>query len=182
MSMAALLLATRDRIRSVLGLDASHCEVTQASGRPPAVQGEYFISVHWGAWSFLPAEGLAEKFSVAVTVTCRVGAVPQDRVGTDLEAVAGTGLDALCRKVLCACFLDKGGDAVLNGANAYLGTGVNGFVVPAVEFSVDGQPTERGPDWFSGGDYEGGPYAMSGESLTLRLASFERYQTIESMT
>ncbi len=181
MSMAALLLATRDRIRSVLGLDASHCEVTGLDGRPPGIAGQSWISVCWGSWEVIPCEGLGESFGVDIILTMRIGAVPSDRIGTDLDTVSGTGIEALARKVIAACHLDVGQDAILNGANARLGTGLNGFVTPLKFQSCDPRPTERGPEWFEGTPYDGGPYAPAAESFAIRLRGAERYQTIESM-
>lgn len=180
MSLEALLIAARDRLRRRLGLDPAACEVT-FDGRPFPHAGELFVAVHEGEWRADESVGAAdlslpEAFGVEVTVTVRCGAAPFDRIGTEVLAAARRGLLAVCRQAAVALHMSY---EVIEAANAELGTGANGLYHPLV-FRDGGRATPRGPDWFGARGTKANP--PCGLSRTLAFGGAQRAQRLESMT
>jgi hypothetical protein len=181
MSQAALCQAVCDRLQAVLSLDAATCDL-MPDGYPKPSCGELFVAVHPGDSSPDPAEGLAEVFSMYVTVTRRLGYAPKDRQGVEVWRKAAVGLDAVVRRVMTALHLDAGADAVLNAANAYIaaeGAG-NGFVEP-LRWQHTGRPEPKGPEWFSTDAEAGGRFLNAGSAVEIRFGEAKRIQTVESM-
>jgi hypothetical protein len=164
MSQAALAMAARDILRTAMAWDANTCEL-MFDGQPPPMAGQLFAAVHPGDWRGQDIEGLQEVFGFMVTVTRRASYAPVDRGAVELWAKASVGLEAICR----------------NAANAYIGAGANGFVVPP-RLRDGGKPQDRGPEWFWAEGEGKGKLAPAGISQTLTFGGAERYQTIESMT
>lgn len=183
MSQRALLLAVRDVLRAAapngLGLPFSQCEV-EPDGRPPASCGELYFAVHAGEWAASDVEGLDESFGFQLTLTVRAGKVPEDEIGASLlYGPAGTSAEEWLRKALTFLHLDRGGDLVLQRANAYVGASFNGFVEPP-RFRSGGPPQLKGPDWFGAVPAGKGRAAPAGVAQTLTFAGARRVQTIES--
>ena len=174
------MLAVRDQLLNVLSLTADSCE-TMFDGQPKPSCGELFVSVHPGSWTPSPSGDydLDERFSVCVTVTMRLGAVPQDRWGPNLLDLINTGLEAVLRQIIGAIHKQE---SVRNAANT-----VYGLTPPLAGFCEDielvdgGRPDPKGPDWFSA---EADPadmatvFAHSGVAQTLTFGKARRVQQI----
>ena len=193
MSMRALLLATRDHLRSALSAgtdyDPQHCEIVDEDGKPHASMGEWFIGIHEvGDWVTEDVEGLSEVYGIGITITVRQPKVQQDRfwkllVGTtDPADIAGRkSLLGLVETIRTAMHLDVGSDIVINTANQYIegfGVTVNGFVEP-LRLKSMGRSTKQGPAWFGSEDRN---VQIAGYSRTIIYGGAKRVQTIESMT
>lgn len=181
MSQLALQTAAAARLRSALLLTEEQCG-ERFDGRPPAVAGELFIAVHPGEWRGVEIEGIQESFGVEVTVTLRLGTVPDDRAGPELLNKARVGLNAWCERVRAALWFDY---TTLDAANATITDAANGFIEP-LRLRDGGRPTPRREDWFSGAAHPyakaGGQPAYAGLSQTMVFYGAVRIQTIESMT
>jgi hypothetical protein len=176
-SMAALLLATRDQLRSRIGLRPAECDVTEG-GRPIASAGERFVAVSEGGWSSNSDESLDESFGVAVTVTVKCGRIPDDRLGPGLiaEMAAGKGLLRLAEWVRACVHSNYD---ILNAANALIGTGANGFVEP-LRLAGPGRLRAVGPAWFSAAA-DADSDAPDGLVLELRFHRARRVQGVENL-
>ncbi len=181
MSRRALLLATRDQLRTGLGLPTTKpllCEV-MFDGEPPPGCGKTFYSVHRGPRDNSCRHSLDETYAANVTITMRVNE-PYDRIGTDLMEKAATGMDLQADKVRSLIHMNY---TLMNAANAYIlsdyvaagGAGViYGFSEP-LYFQGDGEPRIVGPDWFKA-DVTESTQAPIGIAQTLRFGGARRLQ------
>ena len=180
MSQAALCLAVKARLQSVLTWDDNTCDV-MFDGQPKPMAGELFVAVWPGSWTTNDIEGLDEYFGVNVTVTRKFGYSPKDRGGTELWTKAVMGMEALLNRIKVALHHDVGGDAIMAAANAIINATSthNGFIEP-LRFRNGGRPELKGPDWFEATP-EGEGWSIAGVAQTMMFDRARRVQTIESM-
>lgn len=185
MSQRCLAVAVRNKIRDALELNDSPlvCEV-MFDGMPQPMAGEWFYAVHPGEWTGTSEDAdLQEQIGIYVTVTRRLGGVPQDRWGPEVWAKALDGLDVNLRKIVRA--IHRSYD-VLNAANQLILDSDNGvtqwgFVEP-LSFLNGGNPTARMQEWFSAEQLTtGGKFANAGVSQTLTFGKAKRCQPTEEM-
>jgi hypothetical protein len=99
----ALLFAVRDGIRAAgFGYGEQTCDI-QPTGEPPPGMGNIYVAVHSGSSNSISTRNLDETFGFNVTLTMKIS-VPQDRVGTQLEAsklarVSGKGNPSFMARV-----------------------------------------------------------------------------------
>ncbi len=198
MSQAALLMAVRDQLQELLGLDVNSCEVC-FSGKPKPSCGELFVAVHPGPWRPDPDVGQGgdvgwgEILGCRVTVTRRLGYSPMDRWGVEVYLKPQDGMDALLRKIVAHLAATSNGDLenqtrylVMSAANDYIvqrdGAGAGQFFEP-LRLVDGGSLEEKGPEWFSAPppDQDGGQYEC-GVSQTLQFGGARRLQGIGSVT
>lgn len=105
MSLAALLKATRDHLRSLVPLSEDQCRV-MPDGQPHPAFGDSFVAVHPTTWATgdlsYPGSGLSldEVYGLSCTVTWRAPLAPVDRFMDDLYLASVNSLEILCRKVI----------------------------------------------------------------------------------
>lgn len=176
MSQRALLLAVRDRLKTVMNLGILECEV-MPDGQPPAASGDLFIAVHEGEWRNEPIEGMKELYGVEITVTRRAAKIAKDRLGPSLMVgPTGESMDETMRQVINIVNMN---DAINDAANAIINVAgpANGFV-ETLRFSGADKTREVGPEWF---DAAGKPSKVPvGLARTLHFGECRRYQTYES--
>lgn len=130
MSLVALLLATRDHLRTQLSLNESQCDI-QPDGRPPANMGERYVALWEDGSAGAGTTGggastLSETCGLLVTVTRRTGRYGRDRRrNIFLEEI--TGLEPLCRSIKAAIHANWG---IVNAANARISDAYNKFQLP----------------------------------------------------
>lgn len=178
MSMRALLLAVRDRLRASapggLAYESAQCEVG-FDGMPHPRAGQVFVAVHPGSVSNEADTHLAERYTVYVTLTMRAGHLPQDREGSQLMALASTGLYARAEAIRTLLHMNE---AVRSDANTTIGVGDNGFTETIRYQSMD-SPQLKGPDWFGAEDPSDGPVGLA---IQLTFGGAMRYQVIEEQS
>ncbi len=182
MSQRSYMLAIRDHLQNLFGLDGDSIDV-QFDAAPEPIAGQLAISVHPGTWTGQSGDyDLDETFSVSVTVSMRLGAVPQDRWGTDVLDLAITGLEATLRQINAAIHKSY---FVMNMANSvYLGLNTLpslGIFCEPLQFVDGGRPELKGPDWFGSADYQsehGEIWARSGVAQTLTFSRARRIQKV----
>lgn len=176
MSATALLLATRNHLRSSMSLPASECDVTEG-GMPTPSAGERFVAVSEGEWRSNSFESLDEYFGVNVTVTVRTERLPWDRLGPGVVAELANrkGLVRLGEWVRAAVHSSY---EILNAANDILGDEVNGFVEP-LRLAGPGRIRAVGPDWFKAQADSDSP-SVAGVVLVVPFQRARRVQVIDN--
>lgn len=176
MSMEALLLAVRDRLRTECDYADAQCDV-QPDGRVPPPAGQVYVSVHPAGFRNTAEYdlGLDEAYDVTVTLTMRAGWLPRDRVGTQQTARPSAGLYARAAAIRAALHMAY---AVTAAANEAIGDDENGFVEP-LRFSSCSAPQEKGPEWFGA---EGDATPAAGYAVELRFVGARRVQVIEEQS
>lgn len=179
MSMRALLQATRDHLRSMLGLEQTTCEV-MFSGQPPPWAGEEFWAVHQRSWiGDHGDQDIDEKYGVDVTYSRRLnGIVPWDRAGVELLLKTPGGI--YHRVEDGRVKLHKNYD-LMNLANSLIDAvaegRTNGFEEPYLLATVSNPQPQRAT-WFHGkpGSKE------AGISMVISLNPARRLQELPDMT
>lgn len=170
--MRALLLAVKSRLQTALSLDTNSCDIG-IDGMPKPAAGELYVAVVPADWTVRETDaGLWESYGCEVWLTRKVGFCPLDRVGTDLLALATTGLLA---KVEAARVAIHGNQTVRVDANTTIGR-TDEFIRPLYLLSV-GRPEFKGPDWFSAEPNEDG-WGQVGVAMQLNFGTAERVQPI----
>ena len=180
MSLSAVCLAARDRIRSYLSLGEDSCEVG-FDGQPKPMAGQLYVAVHPASWTGTDNDyELEEIIAVNVTVTMRLGSSPKDRWGVAVWTKQDDGLDAVCRKVIVALHMNYAD--VMNVANTtYITTARDGFYHP-LKFRDGGLPRYVDHHWFSAAEPESQyQVAEAGVAQTLTFGALARFQTIGGM-
>lgn len=178
------MLAIRDHLQNIFGVDRNSCDVG-FDGQPKPVAGELYIAVYPGTWQGdHGAHDLDEYFGVNVTVSRRLGAVPMDRWGSDILDKALDGLEAVCRQINQA--IHKNYTLMQIANSVYLGN-VSAPPSPfaifseVLSFNSAGNPELKGPDWFSAPDLASEfeqTWAYSGVAQTLAYVRARRTQQI----
>ena len=105
MSLAALLEAAQDHLRTELSLSNAQCGV-QMDGDPPPAAGEFYLAIDEGGVSSPGGteNWLLEQFTVVVSIMRRTGQYMKDRQGNVLkrEATAIKSLEELERRTIRA--------------------------------------------------------------------------------
>jgi len=176
MSMAALLIAVQDHLRSELVLNSSQCRVMPDEKAIPTA-GEEFISIYGAAWSPGDADmdyGIDEYYDVDCTITHRIRYVPQDRWGSDVYVQATRGLEVRARQVIGALHKSY---KVVALANAMINTKDEIFE-PLRWAGVSANPHLVSNDHYNGPIEENdGPVGMA---MTVSFKDARRIQTIAS--
>ncbi len=178
MSIAALLIATRNWIRAELELDETECKVMPGP-EPPASCGERFLSVYgrnWRPGDFDLNRGIDEYYDIAVAVTFRSNWVPQDNRGEDLYIEQTEGLEAVLRELL---LIHQNID-IITAANNRI-TGSNKIIEPLRWKGCDAVPTPVGAAWFKAddGDESGDP--VSGLVMEINFGDARRKITLTNL-
>lgn len=150
MSRRALMLATRDLLRSGLGYADRECDLA-FDGHPAPRCGKVFLAVHRGGRRNNARDSIDELYDLIVTITIRVNE-PYDRLGTDLIEKAAQGLDDRADAV--RAFIHMNYD-IMNRANTELmrlakntsTQNVYGFAEP-LGFQSDDKPDIKAGEWF----------------------------------
>tara|TARA_B100000949_G_scaffold148547_1_gene130512 strand:+ start:248 stop:790 length:543 start_codon:yes stop_codon:yes gene_type:complete len=179
MSMARLLIATRDQLWSAISvLDETNCGINP-DGQPPPFAGQLYVSVHGTEWTVggMVDGGLDEEFGIACTVTMRAGFTPDDRMGDSLYIKLATGLEDLVRKIIVEIRTSRW--IILNAANALMPDDLDGFVEPLRWLGVNAEPRIVGPEWFHAAPDVNNP--TSGLSMEVRLDKARRIQALANL-
>lgn len=145
MSLAALLTAVRNQLRTKMGLSPLECDC-QGKGQPPPIVGERYIAVHptgWGPGDSRIDHGLDEVYRVTCTITKRISAVPKDRIPSEVFLKTLTGLEALAR--LAMKHVHQNYD-VMNAANDLI-SGSDKLMQPLFWDGNDVPPREETGEW-----------------------------------
>ena len=160
MSLARLLLATRDRLRDKLTLMDSECDVTYDE-RPFPTSGNLFISIVGDGWEpgeFDSGVALDEVYGLTCTVSLRKSGVPRDRIGTNIYLAASLSLEDICRKIMVN--IDKS-PSLISEANDGM-DGANEITEYLRWSGTDPRPRVEGSDWYDApGDIPDAAYVMS---------------------
>lgn len=183
MSLAALLQATRDKLRSSLSIENASCEC-QDTGQPPPNVGPLYYAIHPLKWARTDSgemvSGLDESYGVGVTITKRIAATPRDRVMSEFYLKSLQGFEALARMVMVNIHQRWDLIATANATILAVHTAANNnwtpdyFVEPLRWQETDHTPTDQTPLWFwSDGDPE---YmaTLAGQSLTITFDQARR--------
>jgi hypothetical protein len=149
-SHVAMCYAVRDRLAAVLPgvqprITDGAVEV-HLDGQPEPNCGEWFVSVWQGEWRGDSGDwDLSERVGVMVTVSRRVGYVPNDRAA---KVTWAKEFYAVLRKIVASVHKSL---TVMNAATDLLGLAVplsrGGFVEP-LEFADGGRLEEKDEQWF----------------------------------
>ena len=163
MSMVQLLKAVRSNLiadeslraaikgSSETPLTALDCEI-RPEGRPTKHAGKTFLGIHGSSWNAGPATEhnvLEEYFGLAVTISRRIGSIPEDRWGTTLYLDATESLENLSRLVILS--ISKNRYTILSTANTAI-TDANEnsytFYRPMTFVNADPEPRVEIGDWY----------------------------------
>jgi hypothetical protein len=157
-SERALVNAVVTRLRSaaVLNDPSGQKSGARIGGRPPPGFGQLYYAVHWAgtreAGGHTTVDYLDKLVSVTVTITARIGVMPDDRQGkvvTDATELLDLAEAVALPNVISGNYAD-----VMNVANAAIagfGVTTNGFVEPLV-FQNMGPVVECDARWISARD------------------------------
>lgn len=151
----ALAIAVRDQLRDAtgsptygMGLSNKECGLAPLGGRPPAACGERYAGIRVGARSVTDTNnGIAEEYSVIITVTFRIGRVPFDRLGDNEMTALSTGFDDFVDLVRLTLHGDVFDGRVINRANDIIDSDGGPFVT-GLQFLGDDDPFEVDGEWF----------------------------------
>ena len=195
MSAPALALAIRDTLLTKVRLngdtiDKNTCDVCFGPEPKPGC-GQLFLAVHLGRWIPESADyDLSEQYEVNVTISMKLGEVPQDMFGEEAWTKAATGLDAVARTVITALHQNQQVRLTANDGQPYsigtAGSRPDGFYT-TVQFTGAQAPVFRKASWFNMGeplpaDADDSQAAQCGVSQTLTFGKAQRAQTIAGMT
>ncbi len=178
MSLAALLQAVRDELRTVMGLPMIQIEVQEDGQPPPGMGGDLYLSVHPLSWRPTSGAevvlGIDESYSVGVTITKRIRHTPPDRIGREVYLKSLIGFEAIARKIMVAIHQSE---TVMERANQYIAasqTDDNGYD-PILEWlrwsSTQEVPTRRDGSWLWETNLE-----LASETVTIVFSEARRIQ------
>ena len=155
MSLRALLLATRDRLRRQLSLAPSECEAYD-DPQPPPTAGRRFLAVYPGPYGDGGHGDMSifERIGVNVGITLRFSAVPKDRLASSVFLDALGGIEPLARAVMLACHRNYD---LMQAANVIIAddlglavgdSTIQPFVEPLVWSGTGAKPEVKFGDWF----------------------------------
>lgn len=180
MSMARLLVAARDQLRTgVLVLNETNTTI-QSDGQPPPISGQFHVALHgldWGVGGPL-GTGLDEVYSLGITVTMRAPVIPKDSQAEEIYVKKATGLEDLVRKVIVE--MEKERYTIINAANTNMPDSLDGFVEPLRWEGADAEPRLVGPDWFLAVPDPNQP--DSGMVMETRFGQARRIQALANFT
>lgn len=180
MSLAALLQAARDTLRSEISLQPIECDV-RPGPQPPPVFGQRYVALYATRWVNLTptmTAGVDEGYSIAATVTLRTGSIPIDRLGGDLYIRALTGIEALCRQVMVAVHMNYD---LMNLANSFLPDASNKLEQPLFWESCDAEPELRDESWVWAKPQDGQAPTTCALTMEVRFGDARRTQSFENM-
>lgn len=106
MSLAALLVGVRDELRSVLGIQDALIGIQEDGQPPPGIGAALYISIHPLGWRPTTnreiIQGLDESYSIGVTITKRISAIPEDRKDEEVFLKSLVGFEKLSRRIMVA--------------------------------------------------------------------------------
>lgn len=189
MSMVQLLKAVRsnliadESLRTVIKgsdetpLTALDCEI-RLEGRPTKHAGKTFLGIHGLSWNAGPATEhniLEEYFGLAVTISRRIGSIPEDRWGTTLYLDAAESLENLSRLVILS--ISKNRYTILTAANTAI-TDANEnsytFYRPMTFVNADPEPRVEIGDWYG--------LAMEETAALVMQVRFDGAERIQPLT
>lgn len=174
MSLYAILTATRSKLLTDLKFADNEVGITYG-GRPAATMGQKFVGIHSTDWS--PDEvdmnrALSEVFSIAITVTIRLGTYPAD-LNEGLLVDPKLSLDTIIRR--CILSIHQNYD-LLNSANELLGNATDKFVEPFRWLGGDAEPRVVDSSWFETTDIE-----SQENSVLVMTQNFGRAKRIQAI-
>ena len=183
MSMSALLLAVRSRLRAAttatgggLAYEQTECDVGW-DGRPHPSAGQVYVAIAPGGIQTDPHmydEGRADAYEFTTTLSFRIGQLPVDRWGESSIVLATTGLYDRAHAIAALLHMNY---TVMNDANTTIGATYNGFC-ECPRFSGMGAPQQQNPEWWwAEGQLHEPPVGLS---IEIRFGGAKRYQTIAS--
>ena len=179
MSLSALTLAARNRLRTELSLENNACEVT-LDGQPIPLAADVFYAVHHDQWQNTGQNvgELEEDFGLVLTISMRGGNIAFDRWGPELLAKATTGLWDRARAAIVKIHGDY---TLMNAANTIIGSAAtyNRFVEPVWLSNVTTQ--YKPPSWWHRETPSTKGMKYEGAAAIIRFSSAKRIQTLESM-
>ncbi len=179
MSLAAVMMAARNKLQTVFGLDADSCEIGFGPEPKPAA-GEFYIAVHSLGWSGGNQDwDLTEDYQVAITPTLRMGFAMKDRWGIAVWLLANEGMEPRIRQIITAIhhnqLLRQAADALITGC-------ASGKILTPLQFIRTEGPQIKGPDWFSASMPESDhQVAECGVAQTIVFGKCQRVQSVPDM-
>lgn len=173
--ITALLIASRNVIRSATGYAESDVLV-QNDGQPPPTVGNQFIAVHGTSWKpniVDQNQGIDEVADLTVTITARMQAIPYDIRGQEIYIRKSLELENVAQIVKINLHQNY---TLIASANALL-TGVDKIVEPLRWLGGDAQPKYASNRWFSSEDDN----EYAGLILTLQFGRARRMQTLTNI-
>lgn len=192
MSKRALLLATRDTLRSAFALRPVDCEY-MAGPEPPPNCGDVFFAVHGGRVASGDTLSLDRGFSFTVTVTVKI---KSPWTWVQANVLASEKYDALEERVEEVIGLLHMNEDVRNAANRYLNTAsgaarktpvptvIYGFAQPPAFTGAAGEPVPCDARWFGASDHalqRVGPPPPVGAHMSAEFGFARRVEPVEAL-
>lgn len=149
MSLSRLMLAVRNTLRTHLAdpfepaFKSSDIQI-RPDGQPPAVCGEWFISVYGTGLSQRSPEddlnvGIGEEYEITCALTRRVSHIPFDRLGEEAYIKATTGMEDVCHAMIgiIAGSSESRYLEVLDDANTLITNDVASVPVDGIDFIIE---------------------------------------------
>jgi hypothetical protein len=154
MSLAALLVAVRDELRGVLAMPDAVIGIEEDGQPPPGIGASTYIAIHPVSWR--PSNGrevvmgLDESYAIGVTITKRVGYIPQDRMVEEMYLKSLVGFEQLARRIMVAIHqsgtvMERANQFIL--ANKLTDTQTDPFIEWLRWRSTQEVPTKRDGSW-----------------------------------
>lgn len=122
MSARAILKAVEARLRTLLADPAGKVSGAQPDGKPPPGSGQWYTAAHWAGATARSDGTIADAVdldhAVTVTISARMGQVPQDRRGERITL--GNELLARAEALAAPQAIHGNYEDVMNAANALI--------------------------------------------------------------
>lgn len=173
--ITALLVATRDRLRSELKFNPEDC-IIQEDGKPTPTCGPLFVAIYGTDWSPDTLDmnrGIDERADIAITVTRRMSATAFDVRGESFYINDSLAIEDTIHKIKCQVHQNY---TLITAANALL-TGDNKIMEPLRWLGGDAQPQKVDNTWFS----SEAPLDYAGVTMTIRFGRARRMQSLSNI-
>jgi hypothetical protein len=173
--ITALLVATRDIIRSNIRLQPEDCLV-QNDARPTPACGPLFISVYGSSWSPDIIDqnlGIDERADISITITRRLSATPYDMRGDAIYVEGSLAVENIANVIKRSVHQNY---TLITNANALL-DGTDKIMEPLRWLGGDATPSIVDNEWFSSTEEN----VYSGIVFTINFGRARRMQTITNI-
>lgn len=157
MSIAYLLQAARDRLRTVVPLSNDRCNL-QPGGRPPARMGEFYVSLDEGRVQGSDRTHLKEIYTINIWITKRTGKYPPDKYA-EVYLANAVGLDAIERKIIAALHGVQAVRVAANTLGSLPGAGTGDIFQQPLWYTGRGATAPAGAEW-NGGEGENNTFLV----------------------
>lgn len=174
--ITALLVATRDIIRTELKLNPEDC-IIQEDGMPTPTCGPLFVAIHGSSWAPDIIDqnlGIDERADLTITVTMRASATPFDVRGDEIYVTDSLNIEKHVHRIKCRVHQNY---TLITNANALLG-GTDNIMEPLRWLGGDAQPQKVDNTWFSSEM----PLEFAGITMVIRFGQARRMQTLTNIT